>query len=260
MRIDERVREALATTTRFGDLRFLDEVDSTNRYVRDAAVAGVPEGLVVTAEHQSAGRGRIGRSWEAPPGSGLLVSILLRPDGLPPARLHLVTAAVGCAAVTALRRVAGVEVDLKWPNDLLVGDRKLAGMLAEALGVTMGGTVAAVVVGLGLNVSAAPGGAVSLDEVAGRPVERADVLVALLEELEGRYGRWDDVAAEYRATCATVGRRVRVERPGGSFTTGVAVRVDGDGRLVVAGDGGGAEAAFSLGDVVHLRVADGRRR
>jgi BirA family biotin operon repressor/biotin-[acetyl-CoA-carboxylase] ligase len=255
MRIDERVRQSLATTTRFGDLRFLEEVDSTNRYVHDAAVAGAPEGLVVTAEHQFAGRGRVGRSWEAPAGSSLLVSILLRPGDLDPARLHLVTSAVGCAAVAGLRRVAGVEVDLKWPNDLLVGDRKLAGMLAEAIGVSMAGTVDAVVVGLGLNVTAAPAGAVGLDEVAGRPVDRAEVLVALLEEVERRYGRWDEVTAEYRATCATVGRRVRVERPGGTFATGMAVRVDDDGRLVVAAEGTGREEAFSVGDVVHVRSA-----
>jgi BirA family transcriptional regulator, biotin operon repressor / biotin---[acetyl-CoA-carboxylase] ligase len=255
MRIDERVRLSLAATTRFGDVRLLESVDSTNRYVRDAAVAGTPEGLVVSAEHQHAGRGRVGRTWEAPAGSGLLASVLLRPRDLPPARLHLLTAATGCAAVAAVRRVAGVEADLKWPNDLLIGERKLAGILAEALGVTVEGTVDAVVVGIGLNVSAAPAGAASLDEEAGRPIGRADLLVALLEELEGRYGRWDEVAAEYRAGCATVGRRVRVERPGGSFVTGVAVRVDGDGRLVVAAGDTGAEEAFSVGDVVHVRSA-----
>ena len=294
MRIDERVRGVLAATTRFTDIRLLDSVDSTNRYVRDAALAGAPEGLVVTAEHQRAGRGRVGRTWEAPPGSGLLMSVLLRPRHLPPARLHLLTAATGCAAVAAVRRVAGCEVDLKWPNDLLVADRKLAGILAEALGVTMdttgrdgpqagtgregpqagtgregpqagtgregpqAGSVAAVVVGIGINVSAAPAGAVSLEEAAGRPVARADLLVALLQELEARYGHWDDVAAEYRATCATVGRRVRVELPDGSSLTGTAVRVDGDGQLVVADEATGREVALSVGDVIHVRPAPGR--
>jgi BirA family biotin operon repressor/biotin-[acetyl-CoA-carboxylase] ligase len=280
MRIDERVRAMLAATTRFRDLRFLDSVDSTNRYGRDAALAGTPEGLVVVADHQLAGRGRIGRAWEASPGSALLLSVLLRPRDLEPGRLHLVTAAVGLAAAAALRRVAGVEVDLKWPNDLLVGERKLAGILAEAIDVRSsppsgggdpGGNpgggppglevegppvgVGAVVVGIGINVSAAPVGAVGLEEAAGRSVARVDVLVALLEELEARYGRWDAVAAEYRATCATVGRRVRVEGPVGSFRTGTASGIDADGRLVVADEATGTEVALSVGDVVHLRPA-----
>src|SRR4051812_27340870 len=108
-------------------------------------MAGAPEGLAAVADHQTAGRGRLGRAWVAPPGASLLLSVLFRPD-LAPERLHLTTAAVALAAAEACEAVAGVLPVLKWPNDLLVGDRKLAGVLAES-------RLPAVVVGIGLNVN-----------------------------------------------------------------------------------------------------------
>ncbi len=240
----ERLAAELAASTRFGGLRWLDETDSTNRVALDAARAGAAEGLVVVADHQSAGRGRLGRRWEAPAGTALLASVLLRPSGLAPDRLHLVTSAVGLSAVAACRRLGGFTPGLKWPNDLLVGDAKLAGILAEVLGD-------AVVVGLGLNVSAAPAGAISFEEAARRPVGRVELLVAVLRELDGRYGRWDDVAGEYAATCATVGRRVAVEDASG-VRRGTAVGVDPGGRLLVA-FGDRPPEALSAADVVHLR-------
>src|SRR5580692_10569135 len=149
--------------TRFGPVRRFAEIDSTNRYLLDAARAGAPEGAVAVADYQRAGRGRLGRRWEAPPGSNLLVSVLLRPR-LAVEELHLCTVAVALAASAACEQGAGVVPDLKWPNDLMVGDRKLGGILAEALpagtsaadaddGTGRGSTNApAVVVGLGLNV------------------------------------------------------------------------------------------------------------
>src|ERR1700739_1157355 len=105
--LDERVRAGLAASTRFSDIRFLEETDSTNRVVAELAAAGAPEGLVVAADLQTAGRGRLDRTWEAEPGTSLLVSILLRPVDLPPARWHLVTAAAGLAAQRACQRAAG---------------------------------------------------------------------------------------------------------------------------------------------------------
>jgi BirA family biotin operon repressor/biotin-[acetyl-CoA-carboxylase] ligase len=248
MRLPERVVAELARTTRFGDVRALDETDSTNRVAVDAAHAGAPEGLVVVADHQTAGRGRLGRRWEAPAGTALLVSILLRPPSeLPASRYHLLSSAVGLAAADACASVAGFAPDLKWPNDLMVGDRKLAGILAE----TAGG---AVVVGLGLNVSAAPPGAVSAEEAGGRHVERAELLAAVLFGLEARCGPWDEVAAEYAARCATVGRRVRVEVQDAPPRQGRAMAVDDDGRLLVD-FGDGVPIALSAGDVFHLRPA-----
>jgi BirA family biotin operon repressor/biotin-[acetyl-CoA-carboxylase] ligase len=222
--------------TRFGDVRWLAEVDSTNRVVAVLARAGAPDGLVVVADHQTAGRGRRGRSWEAPPGSSLLASVLLRP--VPP----LVTLAAALAAADACTEVAGVATELKWPNDVLAaGDGKLAGILAEAAGD-------AVVVGVGLNVdwgaTPLPAGAASL----GRPVDRAALLVAWLRRLgdPGESGDPGHVLSRYRARCATLGRRVRVRLPR-ETVEGVASDVDDDGRLVVGA------TRISAGDVVHLR-------
>jgi len=118
--------------TRFTSVRRLAEIDSTNRYLLDEARAGAPEGVVVVADYQHAGRGRLGRRWEAPAGSNLLVSVLLRP-ALAVEELHLCTVAVALAAADACERAAGLVPQLKWPNDLVVGDRKLAGILAESI-------------------------------------------------------------------------------------------------------------------------------
>ncbi len=256
MSLLERVVRDRVSGTRFRDVSVLERTDSTNRVVADLARAGAPEGVVVAAEHQSAGRGRLGRRWDAPPGSALLVSVLLRPD-LPAERLHLVTSAVALAAAGACRQEAGFGPAIKWPNDLLVGDRKLAGVLAEVVGE-------AVVVGIGLNVSAAPPGAASAEEAAGRPVDRSDLLAALLCDLDRRCGRWDEVAAAYAAACATVGRRVSVQDARGVWE-GFALGVDAAGRLLVelpaAAPGPAAPAgaparrveALAAADVVHLR-------
>ncbi len=248
---EERVRTELAAT-RFRDVRFLSTVDSTMRWVRDAAAAGAGAGLVAVTDFQEAGRGRLGRTWEAPPGSALLASILFDVEGLPATRFHLVTAAVALSAREACTQTGGFSPDLKWPNDLLVDDRKLAGILAESLG-------ASVVVGIGLNLSVAPPGAACANEAAGRPVARDRLLVALLRALDGWCGRWDAVAEAYRAACATIGKRVRIEQLGGDLE-GTAEGVDGDGRLLVrsgrlgAGTGGGEQlVAIAEGDVVHLR-------
>ena len=132
------------------DIHWLDEVDSTNTYVRDRARRGAPAGLVVVADHQTAGRGRLDRRWESPPGANLLASVLLRPD-CAAEDVHLCAGAVALAGADACREVAGVEPVLKWPNDLLVGGAKLAGVLAEA--EFEGTDLRAVVVGIGLNVA-----------------------------------------------------------------------------------------------------------
>jgi len=238
---------ALAAT-RFTDVRHVREVGSTNAAVADLFRHGAPEGLVLVTDHQTAGRGRRGRTWEAPPGSSLLVSVLLRP---PAGEAHLAAMGAGLAAAEACARCAGVAPSLKWPNDLVAGTGKLGGILAE---VVRRGADAAVVVGLGLNVDWAeplPPGAVDLRRLAGRAVDRDDLLVTFLAALDDRCRRPpSEVVDEYRARCATLGRAVRVELPTGTVT-GTATAVDDDGRLVVDADRG--PQVVSAGDIVHLR-------
>jgi BirA family transcriptional regulator, biotin operon repressor / biotin---[acetyl-CoA-carboxylase] ligase len=248
--------ERLATT-RFGDVRLLDEVDSTNRVLLDEAHRGAPEGLVAVADHQTAGRGRLGRTWSAAPGTALLVSVLLRPT-LPVDRLHTVGMAAGLATADGVEEVAGVRPGLKWPNDLVVDDRKLAGLLAEL--ATAGGSQV-VVLGVGINVTGVPaevaGTATSCEAVAGRPVDRSALLAAFLSALEVRYstlvaaGGADATLAAYRAACDTLGRPVRVELAGRTLE-GTATDVAWNGQLLLT-DAGGGRTAVTAGDVVHLR-------
>ncbi|MEY9855335.1 BirA family biotin operon repressor/biotin-[acetyl-CoA-carboxylase] ligase [Catenulispora sp. GAS73] len=263
------------------------ETGSTNADVAEAARGGAAEGYVLVAEAQSAGRGRLGRTWTAPARSGLFLSVLLRPDDVPPTRWGWLPLLAGTAVRTAVDAVSGVPVRLKWPNDLIVVDdgdtpdesdapnetdssndtaygaaRKLGGILVERV-ETPGG--AAAVVGLGLNVSLrrdelpAPHATSLLLENA-KAADRDTLLRAILRELERWYTDWSVTGGDpmasgllsaYAASCATFGRRVRVELPGGEPVVGEAVGLDGDGRLLVRNADG--ERGFGAGDVVHLR-------
>jgi BirA family biotin operon repressor/biotin-[acetyl-CoA-carboxylase] ligase len=199
------------------------------------------------------------RRWEAPPGASLLVSVLFRPE-FDPAELHLCTAAVALAAAEACRRVAGVGPVLKWPNDLLVGEAKLAGVLAEAqFDGPAAAAVTAVVVGIGLNVDwpgPAEVGGTCLRDLSGGPVDRGSLLDALLGALAPRRSLLDteagrrEVASELRERCATLGQRVRVELAA-EAVVGVATEVDDAGHLVVRTADG--PRTVLAGDVVHLR-------
>jgi BirA family biotin operon repressor/biotin-[acetyl-CoA-carboxylase] ligase len=265
--LDPAARSRLAAATRFADLRFLDSVDSTNDYVAREARIGAPEGLVVVADHQEAGRGRRGRRWSAPRGSSLLVSILLRP-ALPASHLHLVGVVVSLSAADACGSVAGVDVRLKWPNDLVAEGRKLGGVLVETQ--LAGDQVRAAVAGIGLNVWWPQGlppeladEATTLGQLTDRTVRRPALLVALLESLETRYASLESRSGQaaqlddYRRRCDTLGRAVRVELAGGgpppaSFT-GIAVDLDAEGHLVV--EDSGQARVVAAADVVHLRGA-----
>jgi BirA family biotin operon repressor/biotin-[acetyl-CoA-carboxylase] ligase len=253
--------------TRFSVVR-VAETGSTNADLLAAAADGAPDGAVLTADHQSAGRGRRGRSWEAPPGSSLLMSVLLRPD-LSPARVAVLTAAVGLAARHACAEIADVTPTLKWPNDLMVvtddGDRKLGGILAESR--LSAATVDSVVVGLGLNVAwpetvpdELTGLAVALNHLRGdQPaVDRQELLTAMLVDLERRLGAIDGgddeaVWSEWRTSTSTLGRRVRVET-GRAEIIGLAVGITGRGRLLIDSDDG-EQVEVDVGDVIHLRPA-----
>ncbi len=211
------------------------ETASTNDDLVKRAESGAPDHSVLYADHQTAGRGRLDRRWEAPAGSNLLVSILFRTVPDPAVQL---THRVGLAVIAAARSTAGVVATLKWPNDVLVGERKLAGILAQRV---LDGSV---VVGLGLNVGWAPEGAARL----GGDLAPSDVLGHLLDALDHQPPQVHDL---YRDALGTLGRRVRVELPNGSVE-GRAVAVESDGRLVVLDDCA-VSHRLDVGDVVHLR-------
>jgi len=277
--------------TRFGTVRRFAELDSTNRYLLDLARAGAPEGAVAVADYQSAGRGRLGRRWEAPPGSNLLASVLLRPV-LAVEELHLCTVAVALAAADACGRGAGVTPELKWPNDLMVGGRKLGGILAEAIpaeaipaeaipaeaipaeaspaGSPLG---PAVVVGLGLNVrwpppdtapERSPGegpdevaaAATSLWRETGVEHDPLAVLGLVLTGLEGRLVDLGDREGRRRLAGEYRRRCGTVGKTvrvslAGEAFTGTATDITLEGHLVV--DVGACFRTVAAGDVVHLR-------
>lgn len=242
-------------------MTWVEETGSTNADLVAAARGGAAAGTVLVADHQTAGRGRLGRTWQAPPGSALLCSVLLRPE--PGCILHGAVWAVALAARQAAGEVAGVEPDLKWPNDLLSGGRKLAGVLAEGVAAPdEPSRLAAAVVGIGLNVGwprpppEIAAGAVTLEELAGRPVDREALLRALLGALAPLLELWtgapDQLRERYRSSLTTLGQRVRVTLADRDVE-GEAIDVTAEGALVVRV--GEDELVVSAGDVVHLRPA-----
>ena len=220
----------------------LDVVQSTGSTNADllarAADPYSPEGQVLVAEEQTAGRGRLGRSWQSVPGAALTFSVLLRPAAVPAARRGWLTLLAGVAVASAVRSAGCADAVLKWPNDVLTGDRKLAGILAE-----QSPDGSAVVIGTGINVAAAPGGlpvsaaglaATSL-RAEGATVSREDLLLGVLDRLEHWYAAFradpdparSGLLGAYRALCGTLGRTVRVELPAGGTVTGAARDIDG---------------------------------
>jgi BirA family biotin operon repressor/biotin-[acetyl-CoA-carboxylase] ligase len=245
----------------WGPIDVVASTGSTNADLLALAGSGAAEGRVLVAEEQTAGRGRLGRTWTSVPGASLTFSVLLRPAVVPPQRRGWLPLLAGIAVATGVRAVAGVDAVLKWPNDILVGGRKLAGILAEQ---TPDG--AAVVIGTGLNVAVdpaalpvSPGGLLATSlRSEGAEVSRDELLLSVLDQLERWYQAFlaDPEPAgaglldAYRPLCATLGQQVEVTLPGGRTVTGEAADVDAEGRLVVGRD---APVPVSAGDVVHVR-------
>jgi BirA family biotin operon repressor/biotin-[acetyl-CoA-carboxylase] ligase len=243
------------------DLDVVAVTDSTNADL--LATAGQRStGSVLVAEEQRAGRGRLDRSWESAPGSGLTFSVLLRP-GAPLDRWGWLPLLAGLAVCDAVAAHTGLQPRMKWPNDVLIGaqELKVAGILAQVGGASGD----AVIIGIGINVNATAEQlpvptATSLRVAAGRALDRTQLLCEVLGELGTRFSLWDaaggepnaaGLAADYRDRCATVGRTVTVSQVGGAQVTAQAVDIDASGALVLLEDG--QRRLFAAGDVEHVR-------
>ena len=247
---------------RFGHPPYLfQQIGSTNDEARRLAQAQAPEGLMVVAEEQTAGRGRAGRRWITPAGSALAFSLVLRPD-VPPAQAARLTMLAGLAVCEGIEQAAGVPAALKWPNDILLAGQKAGGILVEAVFASDGQErLEFAVLGIGVNVETAPAAgqvdfpATALNQQAGRPIERLDLLRAILERLEARYPALNaldrrPLHAEWAARLVWMGEPVIAHTSGADYA-GQAQGTDPDGALVIRLD---------TGEQVRVRAGDVRLR
>jgi BirA family biotin operon repressor/biotin-[acetyl-CoA-carboxylase] ligase len=268
--VDVLRRELLRPGGLWQAVDVVDRTGSTNADLVDRARGGAPAGSVLVTDFQDAGRGRQGRTWVAPRGSGVACSVLLRPRGVEPSRWTWLPLLAGLAVSDGIRQETDLPADLKWPNDVLVLGRKVCGVLAERVETPTG---PAVVIGMGINVHltveqlpvpTATSLALALAElgVPGVRVHRTRLVSTTLRSLERILGRWEEVAdvpdvgvdalaLVYRERCATIGREVRISLSDGTSVDGVARDVDASGRLVLETLDG--SRTFGAGDVVHLR-------
>jgi BirA family transcriptional regulator, biotin operon repressor / biotin---[acetyl-CoA-carboxylase] ligase len=257
--LDEHLLSVELALTPDLTLELLPESPSTNQVAADRAREGAPDGLLVVADHQTAGRGRLDRTWETPAGAAITFSLLLRPS-VPPAAWPWLPLLTGHTVSKALASF-GYETRVKWPNDVLIDDRKVAGILVERIETDAG---PAAVVGVGINVST-PAEDLPVPTATSLAVAHPDltptregVLLGVVAAVREGYDAWQvggseaatRLASSYVAHCATVGQDVRVDLPGGTAISGRAVDVDPDGRLVVETAGGVEKVG--AGDVVHV--------
>ena len=254
-----QLRAALGTLApRWSRIAVVESTDSTNADL--LADSSAPDRSVLAAEEQRAGRGRFDRSWTSPPGAGLTFSVLLRPQP-PLAGWGWLSLLAGVALYEAVRDETGLDLGLKWPNDLLAADgRKLAGILAQSAD-------SAVVIGVGLNVDTTEAElpvptATSLALAGASGLDRTVLLAAILRRLDARYAQWSDcggdaaacgLAETYRAACTTLGRTVQVRLASDEVLDGTAVDVDELGRLTIRTAQG--NRSVGAGDVEHVRPA-----
>lgn len=261
----QNIQRALSTRSFGRTLHVLEEVASTNTQAAALAQDGAPHGTVVVAESQTAGRGRLGRHWHSPSGKNLYCSILLRSMPIheqQPFWLSWIPLTAALAASRAVQVLTNLKPSVKWPNDILIGNRKLGGILCESSGI--GTTHATVIVGIGLNVNIRRDEfpdelrdiATSLVIEARQPFDRAALLAALLAELETRCesflaGNHGDILKEYMLRCSTIGRRVRIDLAHGEQMDGTAESIQTDGSLrIIRTDR--TTVDIRAGDVIHL--------
>jgi BirA family biotin operon repressor/biotin-[acetyl-CoA-carboxylase] ligase len=247
----DRLHELLRSDFVGRDVRYAESTESTMLGARAAAEAGAPDGAIALAEEQTAGRGRMGRSWVSPPGVNLYFTVVFRPTLEQLGQLALIAPLAVCLAI---EETTGLLPRIKWPNDVLIDGRKVAGVLPEA--ELAGDKVLYALVGIGINVNLDAAGhseiatiATSLREQLGREVAREEVLAATLNHLEELYTavrRGEVVSMDWKQRLETLGKPVRIEAAGGSVIEGTVVDADSDGALILRRDDG-----------THVRVQSG---
>ncbi|MDP8214066.1 MAG: biotin--[acetyl-CoA-carboxylase] ligase [Candidatus Euphemobacter frigidus] len=255
---------ALLQPGHFGiPLHFFRTIDSTNDFAKKIAGRGGPEGTLVVSEEQTAGRGRMGRSWISPPGTGIWMSLLLRPPFLP-SQAPLITSLAAVAVAGSIRRVTGLPAGIKWPNDIIINDKKVGGILIElSAGERF---VKYLIVGIGINVNTEDfpeeirEHATSLRISSGRKISRMEILISVLRELERLYSAallsfdFKPILETYRSWSATIGRRITATRSGREFSA-LALDITPNGGLLIEKDTGGIEEIIS-GEVQLIRPAE----
>ena len=236
-------------------LLWFDSIDSTNTRAKELAAQGAPHGTVLIADHQTGGRGRRGRNFHSPAGTGIYMSVILRPGCAPAALMHL-TCAVAVAMCDAVEEACGIRPGIKWTNDLVCGRRKLAGILTE-LGLSSDGKVDFAIIGVGLNCCQKETDfpedirqiAGSLHTVTGRTIDRAKVAAAMMDALyrmdRQLLTRRQAILDRYRTDCITLGMEVSVVKADGSVRYGTALDIDEEGALLVQFRDGGTETVNS---------------
>lgn len=255
-RLREMVREVL----------FFDRIDSTNRVALEMASDGMPGGLLILSDSQKRGKGRLDREWFSPAGANLYFSLLLRPY-LPTREFPLFSMAASLGLRDSIQRATGLSSEIKWPNDILIEEKKLAGILLESK--TAGGETTPLVIGIGVNVNVDPEGfppdlqqsATSLKAVLGHPVDRTDLLNVVLEALSEQVrllqeGKKDLLIQRIQKECTTLGKRVRVNTLRQEFE-GLAEEIEDDGALLIR-MGDGRRRRILIGDITHLHESTGR--
>jgi BirA family biotin operon repressor/biotin-[acetyl-CoA-carboxylase] ligase len=260
--LSEQIRDGLTTKWLGRTFHFYDAVESTNLIAIDLAQQGAPEGTVVLADQQLRGRGRGSRSWHSPAGVGIYCSIVLRPK-MAAAKAQLITLMAGVSIVKAIALRTGLSPRLKWPNDILINDKKVAGILLESKvsGVQIGYSV----IGFGINVNNRSAdisedirvSASSLLMELKKLVDRSTLVIAIFSELEGLYHRFQRedfpvILEQWRHYSSTLGQRVRIWQ-GDKATDGIALDLTEDGGLLMKVEGG-KQIVIHAGDVEHLKI------
>ena len=253
-------RSLVAPSGLWSRLDVVEQIGSTNTALRSTARVGTDDGVILIAEEQVTGRGRLDRTWLAPARSAITLSVLLRPPSPPPTPWGWLPLLASLAVDDALRRFEVADSGIKWPNDVLIGERKVAGILCERVESPRG---PAIVMGIGVNVSLSadelPTPAATSLAIAGEPTDREALVRALLRALEARYLQWtaggnEELRRAYLERSVSIGRQVHVLLPGGRELSGTATGVDPSGGLIVEDDSGPHLVAAA--DVTHARLAD----